>query len=153
MFGAEQMRAVEALASRILDDHGKAQDEHALASAREIAEADFELARVRRIKVAVIERAHCFGRLDVPSIFKSPLDEAAWIMQHFWGVTPWKTRPKFAADPLPPMPSQEPARTIEAVRRVLPELQRLARYEARAVARRDRAILALASVGNNYKEN
>jgi len=57
MLGAEVARAVEARASRILDDHGKANDRHALASGRQIAEAEFELARVQRIKVALIERA------------------------------------------------------------------------------------------------
>jgi len=38
------------------------------------------------------------------------------------------------------MPVQEPQRTTEAVRRVLPDLLRLYRYESRAAARRDRAI-------------
>ena len=58
--------------------------------------------------------------------------------------TLWKGRPKFAVDPLPALPSEEPGRTAEAVRRVLPELIRLQRYEARAVTRRDRAITAVA---------
>jgi hypothetical protein len=102
MFGAEFTRAVEAFASRILGDHGKANDQHALASARQIADAELELARVQRIKVALIERA--------------------------------------AIDTLPPMPEDEPQRTAEAVRRVLPELLRLNRYEHRAAARRDRAV-------------
>jgi hypothetical protein len=39
------------------------------------------------------------------------------------------------------MPSQEPDRSAEAVRRVLPELRKLDRYERRAAARRDRAVL------------
>jgi hypothetical protein len=38
------------------------------------------------------------------------------------------------------MPTEKPARTVEAVRRALPELVRLNRYERRAAARRDRAI-------------
>lgn len=42
-----------------------------------------------------------------------------------------------------PMPSQEPERSAEAVRRVLPELRKLDRYERRAAARRDRAVLHL----------
>jgi hypothetical protein len=105
MLGAEVAQAVEALASRILDDHGKANDHHALASARQIAEAEFELARVQRIKVALIERA--------------------------------------AIDPLPPMPEEEAQRTAEAVRRALPELVRLTRYERRAAGRRERAIRRL----------
>jgi hypothetical protein len=41
------------------------------------------------------------------------------------------------------MPSQEPQRTAEAVRRALPDLLKLYRYEARAVTRRDRAIRAI----------
>ena len=36
--------------------------------------------------------------------------------------------------------TEEPGRTAEAVRRALPELAKLDRYESRAVARRDRAI-------------
>src|SRR5215471_8618956 len=64
MFGAEFARAVEALASRILGEHGKANDQHVLALARQIAEAGFEVARVQRIKVALIERAHNVGRLE-----------------------------------------------------------------------------------------
>jgi hypothetical protein len=43
-------------------------------------------------------------------------------------------------DPSATMPTEEPGRTAEAVRRALPELAKLDRYESRAVARRDRAI-------------
>ena len=43
-------------------------------------------------------------------------------------------------DALPEMPAQEPQRTAEAVRRALPDLLKLNRYESRAVTRRDRAI-------------
>ena len=41
------------------------------------------------------------------------------------------------------MPEDEPQRTAEAVRRVLPDLVRLNRYERRAAARRARAIRRL----------
>jgi hypothetical protein len=43
-------------------------------------------------------------------------------------------------DPSATMPAQDPERTTEAMRRALPELVRLDRYERRAYARRDRAI-------------
>jgi len=43
-------------------------------------------------------------------------------------------------DPSATMPTEEPERTAEAVRRALPDLAKLDRYESRAVARRDRAI-------------
>jgi len=53
--------------------------------------------------------------------------------------------PPQAADPLATMPTQEPERSAEAIRRELPELTKLNRYETRAVARRDKAIRALSA--------
>jgi hypothetical protein len=88
-----------------------------------------------------------FGRFDVPARFASAKDEMAWIMLRYWGATLGKRRPKCAVDPLPAMPSEEPERTAEAVRRALPDLLRLQRYESRAVTRRDRAIRAIALRG------
>jgi hypothetical protein len=143
MLGAEHRRAVEALASRILAEHGNAKELHALASARAMAEADLELARIRRSKVALIERAHALGRLEPRKLSCTNRDEAAWAAQYFLGATLGNIRPKCAVDTLPPLPDKEPQRTAEAVRRVLPDLARLARYEARSIKRRDRAIHAL----------
>jgi hypothetical protein len=131
---------VETLARQIAGD---TEDRIIIAFARDAAEAVLELARVRRAKVALIERVTALGRFDVPKVFQSPKDEIAAIMLHFHGVRLWKTRPKFAVDHLPEMPSQEPERTAEAVRRILPELAKLRRYESRAVTRRDKAIHAL----------
>src|SRR4249920_3530405 len=101
VLGAEFSPAVELLARRLTCS---ASDPMTLASARDAAEAMLELARVRRAKVALIDLAHHFGRVEAAKIFKSPIDEAAWIMQHYWGATLWKGRPRFAIDPLPPMP-------------------------------------------------
>ena len=42
------------------------------------------------------------------------------------------------------MPAEEPQHSAEAVRRALPALVKLQRYERRAVAKRDQAIRALA---------
>jgi hypothetical protein len=62
----------------------------------------------------------------------------------YFGATLWKGRPKLAIeDPLATMPTQEPERSAEAIRRALPELIKLNRYESRAVARRDRAVRQL----------
>jgi hypothetical protein len=121
-----------------------AEDKIKIELARDAAEAELELARVRRVKVALIERVTALGRFDVPKIFQSPKDEVAWIFQYYFKSTLWEGRPKFAVDPLPAMPSQEPQRTAEAVRRILPEVIKLHRYESRAVMRRDRAIRAIA---------
>lgn len=131
------------LDARTREIAGDAQDSISLERARIAAGAEFDLTRVRRVRRALIERISVFGRFDVPNRFASPKDEVAGILLHYWGCKPWKTRPKLAIDPLPAMPPQEPERTAEAVRRILPELARLMRYEARAVTRRDRAIRAL----------
>jgi hypothetical protein len=45
-----------------------------LRTIRFAAEAELELARVRDVKVALIERAAAFGRFDVPKRFASPKD-------------------------------------------------------------------------------
>jgi hypothetical protein len=138
---ADFEREVEKLARQIA---GAAEDRVTLELARDAAAAELELARVRRVKAALIDRVAAFGRFDVPKCFASPKDEAAWILQHYFGATLWKGRPKFAVDPLPAMPPQEPQRTAEAVRRALPYLRGLSRYESRASVRRDRAIRAIA---------
>jgi hypothetical protein len=118
-------REVETLARQIAGD---TEDRIIIAFARDAVEAVLELARVRRAKIALIERATALGRFDVSKVFQSPKDEFAGIMLHFHG--------------LPEMPSQEPERA-EALRRILPELVKLHRYESRAVTRRDKAIHAL----------
>jgi hypothetical protein len=136
---AEFDREVESRARQIAGD---TEDQITIELARDAAEAEFELARVRRVRVALIERVTAFGRLGVPKIFASPKDEAAWIMQYYFGATLWG-RPIFVVDPVPAMPSQEPQRRAEAVRRALPDLLKLNRDESRAVTRRDRAIRAI----------
>jgi hypothetical protein len=137
---AEFDREVEELAGQIAGD---TEDRITLELARDAAAAELALARVRRVKSALIARVAALGRFDVPKRFQSPKDEAAWIMLHYCGATLWNGRPKFAVDPLPAMPAQEPQRTAEAVRRALPDLLKLHRYERRAVTRRDRAIRAI----------
>jgi hypothetical protein len=147
-WGAAFNRAVDDLARDIAGD---AADPATLELAREVAEAKLELDRVRRCKIALIARMSAFGRLDVLPRFRSPLDEGAWILLHYCGAKLWKNRPKFAVDNLPPMPTEEPQRTAEAVRRVLPSLVRLQRYEMRAATRRDQAVRALSL--RRYAEN
>jgi hypothetical protein len=138
--GAEFARAVDALARQIA---GARADKITIELAHDAAAAALELARVRQVRVALVERVAALGRFDVPKRFASPKDEGAWILQHYFGATLWKGRPKFAVDPVPAMPAQEPQRTAEAVRRILPVLLKLHRYESRAVTRRDRAIRAI----------
>jgi hypothetical protein len=140
MSGVAFAREVEALARQIARDPA---DRFEMVSARQVAEMQLELARVQRIKLAVIERIAVFGRLEQRKLFRTIRDEAAWMALSCLGVRLGKTRPKCALDPLPAMPTEEPARTAEAVRRALPDLIRLNRYESRAIARRDRAVRRL----------
>jgi hypothetical protein len=49
--------------------------------------------------------------------------------------------------PPAPLPAQEPERSAEALRRVLPELCKLQRYEHRAASRRDRALRRITTKG------
>ena len=114
-----------------------------MALARDAAEAQLDLARVQRVGVAFIERTAAVGRLAQRKLFRTIRDETAFMVLYCLGVRLGKTQPKCAVDPLPAMPTEEPARTTEAVRRALPDLVRLNRYERRAAARRDRAIRAL----------
>ena len=117
-----------------------------LERARAVAQAALELARVRRAKVALIERASAFGELDPPQLTVTqmirllhPFDRGRLIL------------PKPVAS-LATMPRQEPDRSAEAVRRVLPELRKLDRYERRAAAQRERAVRGLygrGKPGNN----
>jgi hypothetical protein len=147
--GAEFDHQVGKLARQIA---GNTDTKVILEWARDAAAADLELDRVRRVRVALIERAAALGRFDVPRRFASLKDEAAWIFLHYGESTLWKGRPKLAVDPVPPMPADEPERTAEGVRRILPELSRLMRYETRAVSRRDRAIRAIALARNSEEQ-
>ena len=105
---------------------GKSKNEVILQHARDAAQAELELERVRQVKVALIERVSALGSLDVTS--RSPPAMPQRI------------------DPLATMPTEEPGRTAEAIRRALPELAKLDRYESRAVARRDRAIRQIVKI-------
>jgi hypothetical protein len=105
--------------------------------AREIAQAELDLARVRRAKVAVIERASAFGELDPPQLTVTQMIRLLNAFDRGRLIVP---KP---SDSSTTMPSQEPDRSAEAVRRVLPELRKLDRYERRAAAQRERAVLDL----------
>lgn len=105
--------------------------------ARAIAQAELELARIRRAKVAIIQRVLVLGAVDVPKRFASIRDEIRFMKAILGNKMP--DLPEFV-DPVTTMPWQEPDRTAEAIRRALPELACLDRYERRAVSSRDRAV-------------
>jgi len=134
----------ETLARQIAGD---TQDRVILELARDAADAKLELDRVRHVRRALIARVAALGGLEAARRFYSKQDELKWVMQRYLGIAKGKLPPRMAIDPLPPMPEQEPQRSAEAIRRILPELLRMNRYESRAVARRDRAIRAIVLSG------
>jgi hypothetical protein len=118
---------------------GNTEDPILLERARTIAQAELDLARVRRAKVALIECACAFGKLDPPRVLSS----VTRIVRLLNTIDRGRPILPKAIDSSATMPSQEPCRSAEAVRWVLPELRKLDRYERRAAARRDRAIVDL----------
>jgi hypothetical protein len=125
---------VEKLARQIA---GSADDAIVLQYARDAACAELDLARVRRIKVALIERASAVGTLD-----HSPFsDDSAVVRKRLYSIARGETPTvPDRTDPFAAMPSGDFERTGDAMRRALPELIKLARYESRAAARRDKAL-------------
>jgi len=114
---------------------GDSKDAMVLERARAIAQAELDLARVRRAKVALIERASAFGELNPPQLTVTQMIRLLNAFDRGRLIVP---KP---IDALATMPSQEPDRSAEAVRRVLPELRKLDRYDRRAAAQRERAVL------------
>jgi hypothetical protein len=104
---ARRAKRIERLARKIA---GAAADVVALECARAAAQAEFDLAEVRQVKVAVIERAGILVEPIEAGSSKSP---------------------------------NQPEHAHVAVRRALPELLKLDRYEKRATARRQQSLDAL----------
>jgi len=63
--GAAAAKQLDKLVRKIV---GNSEDAILLERARALAQAELELARVRRAKVALIERASAFGELDPPRL-------------------------------------------------------------------------------------
>jgi hypothetical protein len=124
-----------------LDQHARelangCSDQITLGYARITAEADLELARIRRLKTNLVVHVTAFGALDPPRMTSKGI--IRWLKQYDEGGDPPLS---LAMEGIPPaMPVEEPERSVEAIRRVLPELLKLDRYERRAAARRDRAL-------------
>jgi hypothetical protein len=142
---AQFAKHVEALAQKIA---GRGADAVTLEIARSIARAELDLVQIRRTKVALIARMSEFGELEVPNSLQTSRDVMRFLASFDRGL------PLSLTVPAPPsMPASEPERSAEAVRRALPELLKLDRFERRATARRDRAsrhILGRKMLLNNF---
>jgi hypothetical protein len=129
---------VDKLARKIVGD---TDDVTMLERARAVAHAELELRRVRQAKVALISCAMVFGTLDPPPRITSTRQIMRWLQA--WERCLPVPKP---IDPSATMPSQGPERSTEAMRRALPALLNLDRYERRASAMRDRAVCNLNKV-------
>jgi hypothetical protein len=108
------------------------------------AEATLDLARVRYTKVILIDEmaAGHWQPLDVLQAVRSVEKQARLLIK--WSKR-YQTAPPEQDSPLNELPSQEPERTAEAVRRLLPDLRILDRYVRRAISRRNSALRKIQS--------
>lgn len=86
---------------------GEGADEIALVNARSAAEANIELNRARRVKLALIERVESLGSLEPPQLFPKSVTSLRDL----------DLQPSRPEDVLGPMPAEGPERTLEAIRR------------------------------------
>ncbi|UWU66928.1 hypothetical protein [Bradyrhizobium sp. NC92] len=135
----DEVAMIDQLAQQIA---GSRQERIALACARDAAVAQFDLARVRRAKAELIRQVAEFGSVDPPEIFSSPKAEWRYIKASLRNNNTWLPLP-IPPDPAETMPADAQDRVAEAIRRALPELAKLERYESRAIGRRNRALRAL----------
>jgi hypothetical protein len=139
-------KELEQLARKIAGD---TKDQLILQHALTIAQAELELTRVRRAKVALIQRVCAFGTLDtgdvliVEGLALKPLQVLKILAGgRITNLQPW-------IDPAATLPNQEPDRTAEAIHRALPEFLKLGRYERRASSRRHKAVMAF--IGRRWR--
>jgi len=151
--GLASSRKPDAAVARKLDQlarqiAGDSNSEIILELARSAAEAEFDLARGRLACRGLINRVFVDGTID-PIADQLEKDKAKWKrvraeVRHFKallsGVAALEIPVQDFIDSAENMPTQEPERTAEAVRRALPELVKLNRYQVRAASRRNRAI-------------
>jgi hypothetical protein len=110
---------------------GDTTDEFILEHARVAARAQLDMNRIRQIKIAMTNCVWMFGTHELQPRLRT-LKE----VKLFLGLC---SSTETAAPPAT-MPLQDPERGAEALRRILPELRKLDRYERRAFNQRDRAI-------------
>ena len=134
--------AVKSLALAIVA--GSSDPEH-LDSARSAARAYLELAHIRQIKADITQRMLDFGAVEPEELMRARRAESRYLkaLLRRQCQTPERLKPVS-------VPS-EAERTAEAVRRLLPELRKLNRYEARTYATLDRALSEVAAL-NTVRE-
>jgi hypothetical protein len=142
---AERIKHIERLARNIA---GASTDVVTLECARTIAQAEFDLAQIRRAQVELISHVMAFGEVKRPRASHLIRETKRFLRAFDRG------EPRFEGLEPPAMPKTEPERTAEAIRRALPELIKLERYERCAAGRRARALrsfLKCKNINNNLE--
>jgi hypothetical protein len=148
---AGEAERVEQLARQITGD---SKSPIVLELARRGAAAEFDLVRGRQTRTALVARVSSVGTLQAPIYFRNWKDELRWIMGQDYlkdpkplgkrsTVLPLTPEP---LNPVAPMPAGDSERIAEAVRRIVPELYRIYRYEQKAAARRDKAFRQIGDI-------
>ncbi|MBR0704314.1 hypothetical protein JQ599_30710 [Bradyrhizobium diazoefficiens] len=140
---------IDELAQQIV---GPRKERLALVFARDAAVAQCDLARVRRLKAELIRWVAAFGSIDPPKIFNSWKEELRYVKASLRNNNTWLPLP-IPPDPAETMPVDPAERMAEAIRRALPELAKLERYESRAIGRRNRALRTMLKLGNGSGSN
>jgi hypothetical protein len=127
----ESCDAVESLVQRMALG---STDQDLLHWAAVAARAHLELARIRHVKWDIVGRMAQFGALEPAALFRARAAEMRYLKSLL-------NKPMRKLKPIAPLPiPSEAEREAEAVQRLLPELRKLNRYEARAHASWDRAL-------------
>jgi hypothetical protein len=143
---AGRLESAEHVESQARKIAGAGADALMLEQARCMVQAQLDLIQIRRMKASLIQRIAEFGEFDIADPLRTSRDVMRMLKSMYRGL------PSLSVAPAPNMPSAEPDRTAEAMRRVLPELLKLDRYERSAAARRDKATRLLAD-RRNRKDN
>ena len=127
---------LDALARLLVGAHA---DEVTLEHARSVVRAQLDLQRIREVKRDLVERVYRLGMVDPPPRFRSRSAEIRYLMsQPLDRPLRW---PQWV-NPSGPTPSGRDERTAEAMRRALPDLRKLDRYERRAFKAKQQGSLA-----------
>ena len=130
----QYQQQVEQLTRKIA---GEGADPLTFEQARTAAEVQLRLLHIRRIRMAFIDRMATVGSFFAPDGAKLSARDA-WNLTNACLLSGFSPRPP---DDEANVPKEEEAeRTAEAIRRALPELAKLDRFEKRALARRDQAL-------------
>jgi hypothetical protein len=138
--GARGDPETEALAHLLVAENA---DEERLEHARSVVRAHFDLLRIREVKRDLMERLYRFGAPGPLRRFRSRSDEIRYLTTlPIDRPLQWPQR----LDPAATLPLDRDERAAETVRRLLPDLRKLNRYERRAFKAKQDALRKLAGL-------